>query len=113
GGERLSGERGPEVNRLAHRQLVDHDVDRPPGGRGEIHLLVAAEIDEPAVWLAAGRLQVGRDLLALLGKAREVDVLVTAQPGWVLRAQDPDGQAAQELEPEPGARGAAGQRQRL
>ena len=55
-------------------------------------------------------LQVGRDVLAALGQAGEVHVLAGAQPRReVGRAEHPDGEPAEQLEPEAGLRGAAGQ----
>jgi hypothetical protein len=95
---------------VAHRQPVDHDVDRPPGGGDEVHLPVAVEVVEHAVGLASAVGQVGGDLLAFLGQARVIDVLVTAEARRIVRAQDPHGEPAEQLEPDSGPRGALGQR---
>src|ERR1019366_9895647 len=39
----------PEVELVAHRQSIDHDVDRTPGRGVEVHLAVAVQGVEPAV----------------------------------------------------------------
>ena len=106
-------ERRPEIQRVAHRQPVHHDVDRASGRGGEVHLPVPVGVVEPAIRLAPRAFEVFSDLAAGLAQAGQVDVLARAQPGWEVRAQHADPEAAENLQPVTRVRRAADQGKRL
>jgi hypothetical protein len=100
-GEAGIAERGPEIQRVAHDQPVDHHVHRPSRRGGEIHLPVPVEVVEHAVGDAAAALQVRGDLPAPLARAGQVDVLAGAQPRREVRAEHADPEAAEQPHREP------------
>jgi hypothetical protein len=97
-GHRTRAERRLEVQRVAHRQPVHHDVDGAPGRGGEVHLPVPVQVVEPLVRFAARALQVAGDLAPALAQAGQVEILPRAQPGREIGTQDPDPEAAEDLE---------------
>ena len=85
----------------------------PARGRDEVHLPVAVEVVEPAVRLAAAVLEERRRCLAPLRQAGEVHVLAGAQARRQVGREHPDGQAAEQLEPDAGLLRGLGKRERL
>ena len=112
-GLRHGAERRPETQRVTHRQPVHQDVDGASGRGGEVHLPVPVGVVEPAVRLAPRAFEVIGDLATGLAQAGQVDVLVRAKPGREVRAQHPDPEAAEDLQPVTRLRRAAHQGKRL
>ena len=106
-GSRPNDGRKSSVWHMVSRSTIT-SMGRPDGAlkyicRSPLRLLNRRSGTQPLV------VEVGRHVLAALGQAGEVHVLAAAQPGREIRAEHPDGQAAQQLQAQPGLGGGLGQ----